>query len=300
VETGELRLQQAVAEGQLPGAAILLAEASAIRLKRFFGRYHEDTRLPIAGASQWLSAAIVLGQVSAGTLDLDDPLIRFFPQINDRKAAVSVRQLLAHTSGLASSHPCLGERSTTLAACAEAILETSLLADPGTEVRYGESSYQVAGRIAEIVSGKSWKVLFEEHLKNPLKLHRTSYGKSSNPRIASGVRTTSRDLGTFLQSFLEDSDRSLATSTREAMLSPQQSAAKVAYSPFPEDWRPGLGPWITEDGGAWLHGLLGTVSWISSDRSEAGLFMTIAEPQVAAGLWSEMLPRRIVPAARKR
>ena len=298
VEAAELRLQQAVAEGFVPGAGILLVNPQSTQLERFFGRYHADTRLPVSGASQWMAAATVLALVDAKALALDDPLIRFFPEIDDEKAAVSVRQLLAHTAGLTSSHPCLGDRSTSLAACAGAILQTPLLADPGAEIRYSEASYQVAGRIAEIVTGQAWKALFEERLKSPLNLRKTTYGKTGNPRIASGASTTLGDFGRFLRSLLEASgegsskDQPSEGTSLELMFVPQHGAAKMAYSPFPKDWRPALGPWIAEDdGSAWIQGLFGTVAWISGDRSEAGLLMTIAKPADAISLWSEMLPR---------
>ena len=58
--------------------------------------------------------------------------------------------------------------------------EVELVAEPGAEFRYGGLSMQVAGRIAEVVSGKSWAKLFEERITGPCEMPNTRYGTAGS------------------------------------------------------------------------------------------------------------------------
>jgi hypothetical protein len=75
------------------------------------------------------------------------------------------------------------------------------LADPGKEFRYGGVSMQVAGRIAEIVSGKSWEELFQERIAKPLEMRQSNFsglGQTTNPRLGGSARSSMNDYHNFL------------------------------------------------------------------------------------------------------
>ena len=63
-------------------------------------RITAETVMPIASASKWLTAALVMTFVDEGRLTLDTPVADLLPGFGGAKAAVTVRHLLSHTSGL--------------------------------------------------------------------------------------------------------------------------------------------------------------------------------------------------------
>jgi len=110
------------------------------------------------------------------------------------KSATTTRMLFNHTSGLVPDPPCLSGANLTLAECAQQIADEPLEFTPGTAFAYGGGSMQLAGRVAELVAGKSWTELFNERVAAPLSLARFRYGDPLNPRLAGGE---SSDLGDY-------------------------------------------------------------------------------------------------------
>jgi CubicO group peptidase (beta-lactamase class C family) len=58
----------------------------------------------------------------------------------------------------------------TLAECVDAIAHLELTAVPGTRFDYGSTHLAVAARMAEAVTGSSWKALFAAQIRDPLGL----------------------------------------------------------------------------------------------------------------------------------
>jgi CubicO group peptidase (beta-lactamase class C family) len=287
------RLQAEVQAGHLSGAAYLLLDAQGRRAEGYFGRYHAGTRIPIGGASQWLAAATLLRLADAGRLDLDDPLIRFFPAIREDKAPITVRQLLSHRAGLEASHLCLGDGDLSLEACAEAILQRPLRSLPGTQSRFSEAGYQVAARVAEIILGRSWQAIFEEQTAGPLGLTQTAFAPAENPRIAAGALSTLAEFSLFLDALRAKQKDTpfLSKDALQAMFTAPAGASRGTSPLSPEPGRFGLGVWIpATDQPFESPGLLGFFPWLTRDRSRAGLLMTQAPPETAEQLRQELLP----------
>lgn len=214
------RLERAVT-APAPGASCDAAESCGISLtvqdatgtsyQRAFGSWNLAKFAPVASASKWLTAAVVLTLVDDGLLDLDAPISRYLDAVPAAAAQITTRQLMSHTSGLTHQHPCLQDQTTTtLQACGAAILGTPLLAKPGTQFIYGGASIQVAGAIAERVSGKPWAALFRERVARAVGMVQTVYGSvtganfnTQNPQLAGGASSTAPDLSRFLRMILD-------------------------------------------------------------------------------------------------
>jgi CubicO group peptidase (beta-lactamase class C family) len=59
-----------------------------------------QTLFEIASTSKQVTAAAILRLVEKGKLRLDDPLAKHLPDVPDDKKAITIRQLLNHTSGM--------------------------------------------------------------------------------------------------------------------------------------------------------------------------------------------------------
>src|SRR3546814_9133532 len=99
-------------------------------------------------------------------------------------------------------------------------------------------SYQVAGYVATVVSGKSWSTLVNARLAGPLGMNSLTYGASDNPRFAGGAWSTAEDYLKFTQLYL-DGGKAGGTAI---ITTPQVDAAKhhpvaglpVYYTPEPD------------------------------------------------------------------
>jgi CubicO group peptidase (beta-lactamase class C family) len=276
-------IQDSVKRDRLRGAVVLIKKNNRVIYEKAFGDYSLNTVVPIASATKWISASVIMSLVDEGKISLDTPISKYLPNFTGDKGRITLRQLLSHTSGLPGNHRCLANQSITLAECVDRISEVSLQADPGTVFRYGGVSFQVAGRVAEVVSGKSWNTLFEERIKNSLNMVDTSYGQTENPRIAGGASSTVQDFANLLQMHLNggvfNGRQVLSSTTVEEMQRDQTKGVPIAFTPQPDDRRYGLGEWLDVVGrnGRSVQlssqGAFGFSPWIDRERNLVGVFL---------------------------
>lgn len=274
----------AVADIPLQGASLLLIQNDRVIYRQAFGSLTPDTATAAASGSKWLTAATLMSLVDDGLLSLDDPVSRYFPDVDGPAARITLRQLLSGMSGLPNLSPCLDDRSTTLDRCAHEILNGPLVALPGAAFSYSTAGFQVAGRIAEIVTGEPWATIFEERLLAPLGMWDTTYGPGSNPVLGGGVTTTLHDYGSFLQMMLDEGAfegrQVLSAAAVREMEQDQTGDLPILLSLHADGRRYGLGAWrdIVDAKGAATQlssqGDTGFSPWIDRERHLCGVFMT--------------------------
>ena len=251
------RMQALVANAGLQGSSVLIVRNGAVAYQQAFGNYTLTQRVPIASATKWLSAAVIARLVDRGILRWDDTVGRYLPGAPAVTRPITLRQLFSHSSGItAAAAPCLGQAGMTLQACVDGILATPLTYPPGTGFAYGGNSMQVAGRLAEIASGRRWDDLFREEVATPLGMTDTDYGffstapgylPMSNPRIAGGARSTLADYGKLMQAMLErgavGGTQWLSSALVDQMAEDQTRGAPVISTPLPNALGYGIGQW---------------------------------------------------------
>jgi serine-type D-Ala-D-Ala carboxypeptidase/endopeptidase len=150
------------------GLAIYNREGVKV-FEQMYGNFSPDMRVPIASAAKLVSGVTLFRLMDAGYLSLDSTTAQVLGWTGD-EGAISLRQLLSFTSGLAPGNRCTYDSTITLEQCVATISQTEMIAVPGTELDYGSVHLSVAGRMAEVVTGKSWNELFALELRDPLGL----------------------------------------------------------------------------------------------------------------------------------
>ncbi len=296
----------ALLAGALPkdgGGVLRVAQAGQVLFEKAYGGYRLDDAIPIASGTQLLSVVVLLRLVEARTLSLDGKVASVLHDWPEDKAAITLRMLLAHTSGLSPSAPCLDDRNSTLAACVQQIAGTPLRKDPGTAVIYGGTGLQVAGRMAEVAAGKSWAELFRQYLATPCGFRSTGFGRTANPRIAGGAQSTVDEYGRVLDLLLQGGQTPLLTaSSLEAMFQDQSGGAPLVQSPYAllpgrEATRPGLGVWLERTDGhgrgleAVCQGTFGFTAWMDRERRLGGVLLVRSDLRRIAPLEQEVRAR---------
>jgi hypothetical protein len=187
----------------LDGAGLLVVANGTEYRNTMYGEYTADTVIPIASASKWLTAATMMTLVDEEKVSLEDPVSKFLPDFTGTTGNATLRQLLSHTSGIAQAS-CIWEAQQTLEQCVRSVASQKPAYEPGTKFSYGNTSFSVAGRIIEVVSGQSFEKAFESRIAKPLGMKHTRfdgnyYPTESNPVPAASAESTLNDYGNFVE-----------------------------------------------------------------------------------------------------
>lgn len=175
--------------GAQPSGVVSLSAGGDVVYERSFGfadaaretQIDEDTQFRLGAISAQFTAAAVLRLVQAGKLALTDPISRFLPDYPGPGAAITIQQLLSHTSGLPNylNRPELSVRRKdvfTPRELLELFWAEPLEFDPGRDFGYSDSDYVVLGMIIEKVTKQSYAEFMREALFEPFDLDDTAAG----------------------------------------------------------------------------------------------------------------------------
>src|SRR5690606_31106535 len=141
-----------------------------------------DTIFDMASVSKLFTSIVVMQLVEAGKVELDAPVARYVPEFAENgKEAVTVRQLLTHTSGLPAWLP-LWSQYPDVPSRLRAALTAEPVAEPGTAYEYSDLNLIALGVLAERVSGKPLDDLVADGITGPLGMRDTGYNPSPTLR----------------------------------------------------------------------------------------------------------------------
>ena len=200
-----------VDSGYYNGVATRIIKDGKVFFENYYGGYSDTTTLHVASAGKWVAAATIAAIVDEGKLSWDDKVNKYLPPFTDIKGEATLRQLMSHTAGYPDYQP-EGEKRDDYQTLSESVANiVRLPADtlPGTKFRYGGLAMQVAGRMAEIATGKDWETLFQEKIGKPLDMKYSCFVPVSeepgfNPMLGGGFKTCLRDYLNFLGMIIQD------------------------------------------------------------------------------------------------
>lgn len=291
------QVQNWIDSGYYNGASLLFAKNDTIVYESYFGNYDTNTVAYIASAGKWLTAATIAAVVDERKLSWDDSVKKWLPGFTDVKGDATLRQLLSHTAGFPDYQP-KNERPDNYQTLKESVEHiANLPADtlPGTKFKYGGLAMQVAGRMAELATGKDWETLFQQKIAIPLGMEGTHFTPVDttpgyNPMLGGGARTNLHDFVKFLEMIYHDGvykgKRILSGSAIDEMQKNQVGNATVSSGEYVQKARVtnrndiyGLGQWreeVTEGGKATLissPSWAGAYPWIDKKTGVFGFFL---------------------------
>lgn len=144
---------------------------------------HRNDYLRTASNGKAFSGAVALQLVDDGSLSLDSTIAEVLPDQPAAWGAVTLRELLQHTSGVPSfpsseawqefvrMNP---EASVTPQFTLSFVANEPLAFTPGSKYEYSNSDNLLIGLMAEAVTGRPYGELLQELVYSPLKLKQTS------------------------------------------------------------------------------------------------------------------------------
>ena len=190
----------------------------AMRDGKIIGEWYWGGRTPSTktigySTSKPLTAAVVGVAEKMGLLRLDQSVADFVPEWRGTpKAAITIRHLMTHTSGLSTAGLNIVEALTTSAGKSTSVaIGLPLGTAPGTTFNYDPSSFimQVLIRVIEGATGKKFVTFAEKFVLRPVGMASSSYlgddpttgNQTGDPWLAGGLQTTCRDLARLGQLF---------------------------------------------------------------------------------------------------
>ncbi|HKS73005.1 MAG TPA: serine hydrolase domain-containing protein, partial [Terriglobales bacterium] len=180
-------LEAAIQTQAFPGAAIAVAQQGQLVAQRGFGRFTFDPQSPpverdsvfdlasVSKAVATTSMAMILYE--RGLLDLDLPLASMAPEFagdDPRRLRVTLRQLLAHSSGL-PAYEKLFQRARSPEELLSAAFSVPLARDPGQKAEYSDIGFILLGVSLERLADEKLDRFCRREIFGPLGMTRSTF-----------------------------------------------------------------------------------------------------------------------------
>lgn len=227
---------------------VLLESSAGRRFTYTHGNSTPTTLYESASTSKLVTAAVILDLVEQGELALDTRASDLIDFWNDN--AVTLRHLLAFTSGYVEEPLCINLPNANFENCVRTIYDDNVGArtTPGTVFHYGPTHMQVAGLMAMKATSSTWSEIFTAWRTRTGLFPTGAFDlpSATNPRLAAGMHWTGEEYLAFLRAL--DRETLLGDASRTELFANQRGVATVGESPpyavVQEDWAYGLGNWL--------------------------------------------------------
>ncbi len=188
-ETKNLILD-AITKRVFPGAVLAISLKGKVVFHEAFGQADIFTGTPmttqtffdLASLTKPLATTLaVIRLVEEGRLDLDQPIVEILPVLDGSgKQAITIRHLLAHTSGLPSWRPWFIRlrhlpRSQRRAALHRLLINASLETEPGKTTAYSDLGFMLLAWIIEEISKQRLDQFINAQVYDPLNIEDLFY-----------------------------------------------------------------------------------------------------------------------------
>jgi len=269
-------------------AVVVWKDGKIVYQKQLNTDFTPKTQAPIGRAGDWMTAALVMTFVDEGKLSLDDKVTQYVPLFGKyMKGYITIRNCLTNTSGIKTDEsvdkPLAKVHYETLEDMVNTYADKhSIATNPGTEVFYSALGPNIAGRVLEVISKKSFGRLMMDRIIRPLKMHVTSFvnedGGADNP--ANGGRSCANDYINFLTMLLNkgmfEGKRVLSEKAVEELETAQFGNLPVKYMAKElQGTRVALGNYLANANGTLMVSpdLLGTAAWLDKCRNYAAVLI---------------------------
>lgn len=189
VDTLRAFIRNEMEQKELPGLSIALVDGPKTVWAEGFGWQRREDGLPatsetvyrVGSVSKLFTDIGVMQLVERGVLDLDAPVTQWLPgfQPDDPYGAgVTLRQLMAHRSGLVREPPVghyFDATSPSLAATVASLSGSPLVYEPGTRTKYSNAAIATVGYVLEVTQSEPFADYLERSVLRPMGLRNSSF-----------------------------------------------------------------------------------------------------------------------------
>jgi serine beta-lactamase-like protein LACTB len=192
-------IARSVEDKALPALSIALVDDQKIVWAKGYGFADPKRKLPatadtvyrVGSVSKLFTDLAVMRLVERGALDLDEPVTKYLPgfkPINPFDKPITLRQLMAHRSGLVREPPIgnyFDPDNPSLAKMVASLNRTTLVYEPGTRTKYSNAAIGTVGFVLEQTQKQPFARYLSRTLLAPLGMSSSSF--EPDPEIVKGL-----------------------------------------------------------------------------------------------------------------
>jgi CubicO group peptidase (beta-lactamase class C family) len=173
--------------------AVLVGIDGKIVFEKAYGMGNEEwdvnntvhTKFRIASLTKQFTAACILLLQERGRLNVHDPMSRYLSDLPAAWQAITIHQLLTHTSGIPNStdnseNTKIDHTELTAQQRIGPVADKPLDFAPGTNWKYSNTGYVLLGLIVEKVSGQTYADFLKTNILEPLGMKDSGYDRAQD------------------------------------------------------------------------------------------------------------------------
>jgi CubicO group peptidase (beta-lactamase class C family) len=179
---------------------VLIAKDGKVLLRKSYGMANQELGVPsspemiyrIGSITKTFTALSILQLEEKGKLSVQDPVVKYVPEVPQAWQKITIDQLLSHTSGIPQfMNAAAYQKADDPLRVEKALQDYStqpLLSAPGEKFAYSNSGYVLLGRVIEKLSGMTYEQYLDSNILKPAGLENTGYdhGRTILKNRASG------------------------------------------------------------------------------------------------------------------
>src|SRR5688500_18367853 len=193
-EIADVIVPELLRERQIPGAAVAVVSGDNVVFAKGYGFADLEKQTPVTTATVFqlasttkpFTAAVIMRLVEEGKLSLDEPLKRYLAWLPKQYEAITIRQLLTHTSGVRRDLRRENIDEFSIDEFKRRLAASEAAFPPGTKWEYSNTGYTLLALAAEEVTRKTFGQLLREQIFEPLKMESADY-RVTEPRPTDAV-----------------------------------------------------------------------------------------------------------------
>ncbi len=203
IEAFQPRFEAALTRHGVVGGGFALVHGPAPATQFFFGQARNQPPQPVdaetaynwASITKTLTAIAILQLRDRGLLSLDDPAVRYVPELRQVHSAygpidaITIRHLLTHSAGFrnptwpwdcddASNCDWQPFEPTQWTQVAAMLPYTHVAFAPGSRWSYSNLGYVFLGQIVERLTGDDFEVYIDKNILKPLEMHSSYFDRA--------------------------------------------------------------------------------------------------------------------------
>ena len=187
-----------LAAKEIPAFSIALVDDQQIIWAEGFGSATADTVYRVGSVSKLFTDLAIMQLVERGKLDLDADVRDYLPDLdfdNPYAANVTLRQLMAHRSGLIREPPVgnyFDPSEPTLAATIDSLNGARIIYEPESRVKYSNAGIAIVGYVLERTENTPFADYVRANVIDPLGMKHSDFELSARVRdnVAQGLMWT--------------------------------------------------------------------------------------------------------------
>ena len=185
----------AIKKDHLPSLSITISKDEKTIFQKAYGFSDFENSVPastqsvyrVGSVSKTMTAVIIMSLFERGLLNLDDPIQKYCPNFPEKKAPVTIKQLLSHQSGIRnySNEHFMEEyysitRYTTSCDATSVFKNDTLMAVPGSRYLYTSYGYVLLGCLIENITGLTYEEALQKYVLDPAGMRQTTLDYPEN------------------------------------------------------------------------------------------------------------------------